>query len=95
MNLIAAPYRLAAGHPRHGECLVRLGRSRMGERAVLARGGEPTHAQGEVVLHHLANLRLAEEVIGTERVLDTGRRVAGRRLDETEVMRSLRNRLPR
>ena len=45
------------------------------------------HPHGEVVLHDLADLRLAQELVGAQRVLDArGRvRVAGR--DEAEVLR--------
>ena len=34
------------------------------------RDGQPAHPEGEVVLHHLADLWLVEEVVGAQRVLD-------------------------
>ena len=47
--------------------------------AVLSRRREAAHAQREVVLHDLANLRLAQQIVGAQRVLDARRWVAGRR----------------
>ena len=68
----------------------RAGRSRWScDRAVLPGSREAPHAQSEVVLHHLANLRLGQQIVGAQRVLDARRWVAGRRRDEAEVVRSL------
>src|SRR3954471_16388823 len=41
----------------------------------LERAAEPAHPDGEVVLHDLPHLRLGQELVGAERVLDAGRRV--------------------
>jgi len=48
-----------------------------------------THPPGEVVLHDLAHLGLAQELVGAQRVFDTrgGVGVAGR--DQTEVLRGV------
>ena len=45
----------------------------------LERAAEAAHPDGEVVLHDLADLRLGEELVRAERVLDAGRRVRRRR----------------
>ena len=49
-----------------------------GHLGALASRGQAPHAEREVILHDLANLRLAQEVVGSEGILDTGRGMAGR-----------------
>jgi hypothetical protein len=45
------------------------------------------HPHGQVVLHDLADLRLAEELVGPERVLDARGRVRVAGGDEAEILR--------
>ena len=58
---------------------VRRALRRGGRLGRLERAAEAAHPDGEVVLHDLADLRLAEHLVGAEGVLDAGRRVRRRR----------------
>ena len=55
----------------------------------LERTAVAAHPDREVVLHDLADLRLAEELIGPQGVLDAGGRVHRPRCDESEVLRGV------
>src|SRR5207344_2526398 len=55
----------------------------------LERSAEAAHPDGEVVLHDLADLGLAEELVRAERVLDASGRVRRPGGDEAQVLRSV------
>src|SRR6476661_4004639 len=50
---------------------------------------DPAHADREVVLHDLANLGLAQRLVGTQGVLDARGRVLDAAADQAEVLRAV------
>src|SRR5919198_5655521 len=55
--------------------------------AALKCATEAAHPDGEVVLHDLADLRLAQELVGAKRVFDPCRRVRRPGGDQAEILR--------